>query len=64
MLQAETENTAGYHRVVPYEDDGLVITVLPIILTNQWVKTKERTHGEDSQERAQRQLRTSKTLKN
>ena len=33
-----SEEQAGYHRVVPYEDDGLVITVLPTILTSQWAR--------------------------
>ena len=33
-----SEEQPGYHRVVPYEDDGQVINVLPTILTNQWVR--------------------------
>ena len=33
-----SEEQPGYHRVVPYEDGGLVITLLRTILTNQWVR--------------------------
>ena len=33
-----SEEQPGYHRVVSYEDDGLAITVLPTILTNQWAR--------------------------
>ena len=38
-----SEEQPGYHRVMPYQDDGLVIIVLPTILTNQWVR-HERTY--------------------
>ena len=36
---SKSEKKPGYHRVIPYLDDGIQITPLPTILTDQWVPT-------------------------